>query len=246
MDILFSLGGIVMGSIVNAVAIVIGGFIGIALKKGIHERVLDGVFKAIGISVIVIGFNGLLSNMAIVDNGLIKTSGELLLIFSLVLGALLGELIDIDRRLNNLSSAIEKKFHLTGFANSFVNATLLFCVGAMAIIGSINDGLLRDPSVLYIKSLLDGITSIIFGATLGMGVIFAAIPVLIYQGTITVLAGSLSTILVGTFLNQICMVGYALVICVGLNFIITTKIKVANLLPALLIPIIWQVIMIFL
>ena len=235
-----------MGSIVNAIAIVIGGFIGIMLRKGIHERILDGVFKAIGISVIIIGFNGVISNMVTIDTGMIKTNGELLLIFSMVIGAFFGELIDIDRRLNSISTMIEEKFHLTGFANSFVNATLLFCVGAMAIIGSINDGLLHDPSVLYIKSLLDGITSIIFGATLGMGVIFASIPVLLYQGTMTLLAGSLSTVLVGSFLNQICMVGYALVICVGLNFILSSKIKVANLLPALFVPVLWQVILFFL
>lgn len=232
-----------MGSVVNAIAIIIGGCLGLILKKGIRENIQDSIYRVIGISVIVIGFNGVLSNMASVSGTSIVTSGEIILIVSLVLGTLLGECLDIDKHLNGLSQKIEDKFHLAGFANSFVVASIIFCVGAMAIIGAINDGLLHDPSVLYIKSIIDGITSIILGATLGMGVIFSSVPVLLYQGLITLLAGSLSRFLVGEFLQQLCMVGYALVVCIGLNFLLKDKLKVANMLPSLLVVVLYNVIL---
>lgn len=232
-----------MGSVVNAISIIIGGLLGLILKKGIKENIQDGIYKAIGVCVLVIGINGVLSNMSTITNGTLSTSGELLLVISIVIGTFIGESIDIDAKLNGLSGKIEKKFHLSGFANSFVIGSIMFCVGAMAIIGSINDGLLHDPNVLYIKSILDGITSIIFGATLGMGVIFASIPVLLYQGFITILASSLSAVLVGEFLRQICMVGYVMVICIGINFLAPNKLRVANMLPALLVVIVYNVIL---
>lgn len=234
-----------MGSIVNALSIIIGGILGIMLKKGIKENIQEGIYKAIGVCVLVIGINGVLSNMAVVSKEFVSTSGELILVISIVIGTFIGEAMDLDKKLNGLSYKIEKKFNLAGFASSFVAASIIFCVGAMAIIGGINDGLLHDPNVLYVKSILDGITSIILGATLGMGVIFSSIPVLIYQGAITLLAGSLSLILVGEFLRQICMVGYVLVICIGINFLAPNKLKVANMLPSLLVVIVYNVILMF-
>ncbi|MEG0076587.1 DUF554 domain-containing protein [Anaerorhabdus sp.] len=232
-----------MGSIVNAICIILGGLLGVMFKHGIKQSIQDSIYKAIGICVIVIGINGVLSNMAIIQEGVLSTSGELIMVVCIVLGTLIGELLDIDGKLNGLSKKIEEKFHLAGFANSFVVASIIFCVGAMAIIGSINDGLLHDPTVLFVKSILDGITSIILGATLGMGVIFSSIPVLIYQGAITLLSGSISTILVGDFLRQICMVGYVLVLCIGINFLAPNKLKVANMLPAILVVIVYNVIL---
>ncbi len=234
-----------MGSIVNAICIVIGGLLGILLKNGIKKNVQDSIYIAIGICILIIGINGVISNMAVVNGNIISTNGELILVISIVIGTLIGESLDIDSFLNNLSVKIEKKFNLAGFASSFVAASIIFCVGAMAIIGSINDGLLHDPNVLYVKSILDGITSIILAATLGMGVIFASVPVLIYQGIITLLAGSLSGILVGEFLRQLCMVGYALVLCIGINFIAPGKLKIANMLPSLIVVIVINVILMF-
>ncbi len=229
-----------LGTLVNAAAIVAGGSVGLLIKKGIPKRMEDAVHKAMGLAVIVIGINGVLSNMLTVDkDGFLVSSGELLLIFSLVLGVLAGELLRIDDRLNGLSQRVETKLHLTGFAASFVSGTLIFCVGAMSIIGSLNDGLRSDPSVLYVKSTLDGITSIVLGATMGPGVIFAAIPVTLYQGGLTLLAGALEPFLQGDLLRQICAVGYVLVACIGLNFMGSYQIKTANFLPALLVPPIW-------
>ena len=206
--------------------------------KGSHQ---DSINKALGVAVLVLGLNGVISSMFTVNaDGTLASSGELLLIISLVLGTLAGEALRIDDRLNGLSGLVERRLHLSGFAQSFVNGALIYCVGAMAIIGALNDGLRGDASVLYIKSLLDGISSVVLGATLGPGVIFAALPVLVYQGAISLLAGALEPFLAGELLGQICGVGYCLVLCIGINFLGMTKIKTANMLPALLVPVLWS------
>jgi len=235
------------GTFVNAAAVIAGGCVGLFLKKGVEKIDQDAVNKAMGVAVLVLGMNGIISSMFTVNaDGSLSSSGELLLIISLVAGVLAGELLRIDDRLNGLSELVENRLHLTGFAQSFVNGTLIYCVGAMAIIGALNDGLRGDASVLYIKSLLDGISSIVLGATMGPGVIFAAVPVLIYQGAITLLAGALEPFLRGALLNEICGVGYCLVLCIGINFLHLTKIKTANLLPALLVPVLWHALQSFL
>ena len=163
------------GTLVNAAAIAAGGCVGLLLKKGVKGSHQDSINKALGVAVLVLGLNGVISSMFTVNaDGTLASSGELLLIISLVLGTLAGEALRIDDRLNGLSGLVERRLHLSGFAQSFVNGALIYCVGAMAIIGALNDGLRGDASVLYIKSLLDGISSVVLGATLGPGVIFAA------------------------------------------------------------------------
>lgn len=212
-----------------------------AAEKGVKGSHQDSINKALGVAVLVLGLNGVISSMFTVNaDGTLASSGELLLIISLVLGTLAGEALRIDDRLNGLSGLVERRLHLSGFAQSFVNGALIYCVGAMAIIGALNDGLRGDASVLYIKSLLDGISSVVLGATLGPGVIFAALPVLVYQGAISLLAGALEPFLAGELLGQICGVGYCLVLCIGINFLGMTKIKTANMLPALLVPVLWS------
>lgn len=233
-----------IGTIVNAAAVVAGSAVGLLAKKGIPSYLEDALHKAMGLAVIVIGMNGVITNMITVgEDGGLSSSGELLLIFSLVLGVVVGELLRIDDHLNGLAGMVENKFHLTGFAASFVSGTLIFCVGAMTVIGSINDGLRGDPSVLFVKSTLDGISSIVLAATMGPGVLFASIPVLIYQGALTLLAGVLEPFLQGALLDQICAVGYVMVACIGLNFLGgSIRIKTANFLPALLVPPLWAAI----
>ena len=224
--------GKLFGTIVNAAAIVAGGTVGVLVKKGIPSHLEEALHRAMGLAVIVIGMNGVITNMVTVNgDGTLSSSGELLLVFSLVLGVLVGEILRIEEGLNGLSQTVEKKLHLSGFAASFVSGTLIYCVGAMAIIGSINDGLNADASVLLVKSTLDGISSI-----------FAAIPVVLYQGSITLLAGVLSPVLQGELLRQICAVGYVLVACIGVNFMSSYHIKTANFLPALLVPPLWAAI----
>ena len=234
-----------VGTLANAGMIVAGGCAGLLLKKGIPHRLETAIHRATGLAVIMIGLNGALSNMLSVDltTGAVHSSGELMLVFSMIIGAVIGESIGIEERLDKLGSWVENTLHLTGFAQSFVNGTLIYCVGAMAIVGSINDGLLGDPSTLITKGVLDGITSIVLAASMGPGVIFSFIPVLLYQGCITLCAGWLAPVLQGTLLNQICAAGFVMVGCIGVNFMSESyHIKVANLLPGLLVPAAWAAI----
>ncbi|MBQ8611959.1 MAG: DUF554 domain-containing protein [Oscillospiraceae bacterium] len=229
------------GTLINAAAVIAGSLIGIFFKRCIKEELNAAVQKALGLAVLFIGINGVIANMFTGKaDGTLASSGELLLIFSLVLGSIAGTLLRIDDRLNSLGDTLEKKFHLTDFSAGIVNATLLFCVGAMAIIGSLNDGLTGDSSVLIVKSALDFTASIVLAASLGWGVLFSFIPLTLYQGGISLAAGALSDILAGEVLRQVCSVGYVLIFCIGVNFLWPKKIKTADLLPALLIPVLWH------
>lgn len=228
------------GTLFNAAAIVAGGAVGVIAKRGVPQRIERALNQAMGLAVFVIGVNGVVTNMLTAGtDGTLSSSGELLLVVSLVVGVFVGELLQIEENLNGFFSGLEQRFHLTGFAGSFVSGTLIYCVGAMAIIGSINDGLQGDPSVLIVKGTIDGVSSIVLGATMGPGVILAAVPVLLYQGGITLLAAQLSPFLQGELLRQICAVGFVLVGCIGVNFMGGFHIKTANFLPALLVPPVW-------
>ncbi len=227
------------GTLVNAAAVVAGGFLGLLLKKGIHESFQKSMNKALGVSVLIIGINGVISSMAVVRDGNVSTNGELLLVVSLVVGTLLGELVGIDEGLNKFSKLIENKLSANDFAAGFMNATVMFCVGAMAIIGALNDGLAGDSSTLYVKSTLDFTSAIVLSSTLGIGVVFSFVPLLIYQGCISIFAKSLSSVLQGELLSQVCAVGYAVIICIGINFLSNEKIKTANMLPSVLVPVVY-------
>ncbi len=227
------------GTIVNAAAVVAGGLVGLVARKGVSKPMEKALNQALGVAVVVIGINGVVTNMVSVRaDGSLASSGELLLVFSLVLGMAAGEALRIDDRLAGLGGYVERRFKLSGFAASFVSGTLIYCVGAMAIVGSLNDGLRGDASVLFVKSTLDGVSSIVLGATLGPGVIFSAIPVLLYQGGITLCASALEPLLTPALLSQICAAGFAMVGCIGVNFL-GGKIKTANFLPGLLVPPLW-------
>lgn len=232
------------GTLVNCAAVIVGGLIGLLLKKGIKESYTVGINKSLGLAVLIIGINGVIANMFSVENGTLSSRGELLLVVFLIIGTLIGELTKLDDRFGNFCKKIEKRFDTNGFASGFINGTVLFCVGAMSIIGSINDGLTGDSSVLFVKSALDFVNAIIFGATLGYGVIFVCIPMLIYQGGISLLAGTLSGILQGELLEQVCMVGYAIIMAIGFNFLLEKKFRTLNMVPALLLPIAYHYILI--
>ncbi len=229
------------GTLINCAAIVAGGAIGLIAKKGLRAEIEDGLNKALGAAVIVLGLGGIASNMLSVgESGALASRGELLLIVSMVLGTLAGELLGVDDGLLRLSRYIEKKSGAGGFAKGFSAATILFCVGAMAIVGSLNDGLRGDSSVLVMKSALDFTAAIVLAATLGAGVLFSAVPVLLYQGSITLLSSLLDGFLVGELLAQFCLVGYTIILCIGINFLSVNKIKTANMLPAMLVPVLWS------
>lgn len=229
-----------MGTLINAVLILLGGTIGLVFKKAVSKEMEYSIHKATGVAVLIIGICGALSAMLKTGaDGAISSSGELILVVSLALGTFVGELLKLEERLNKGCKWIESKFKMTNFSTGFITATMIYCIGAMAIVGAINDGLLGDSSTLITKGIIDGITSVVLAASLGYGVLFSAIPILLYQGGMTLLAGLLDGVLAGELLGNICMVGYALVMCIGINFLTNSdkQIKTVNMLPALLVPV---------
>ena len=230
-----------IGTWVNVGGILLGAVIGVLLGRGIPERIRDSVLQIEGLAILLIGLNGVLGTMLRVDpvTGRISDQGGLLLLVSLVLGDLLGEALRIDERINRWGERVERKLGAQGFSRGFVAASLVFSIGAMSVVGSINDGLRGDTAVLLIKSALDFTTSIILASSLGIGVAFSALPVLLLQGSISLLASSISDLITEPLLEMFCMVGYAIVLSIGLNFLCNTRIKTANLLPALIVPVIY-------
>ena len=231
-----------MGTLINAGLIILGGAIGLLFKKAISENMEYSIHKATGISVLVIGLAGVISNMISVgEDGRLSSSGELMLVVSLALGTFIGEILKLDEKLDKGCKKIESKFKMSNFSSGFITASMIFCIGAMAIVGSINDGLLHDSSTLVTKGIIDGITSVVLAASLGWGVLVSAVPILIYQGAMTLLASSLQGVLKGELLTNICIVGYALVMCIGINFLYNSKkqIKTVNMIPSLLVPVIY-------
>ena len=232
------------GTIVNALTIIAGSIVGLIIKKGLPQRMEDTIMKIMGLAVLIIGLNGVIGAMFTVNaDGGLSSSGELLMLVCLVIGAIIGELLDIDARLDRFGKMIETKTKAEGFSRGFISAAIIYCVGAMAIIGALNDGLTGDSSVLFIKSALDGVSAIVLTTSLGIGVAFSAVPVLVYQGAIALLAGVISPLISDVLLNQICSVGYVIVAAIGINFLGAAKIRVANLLPALLVPVVYQCIL---
>lgn len=217
------------GTIVNAVAIIIGGIIGSFLNN-IPNKIRITVMQGLGLAVLI---QGILMGL--------KTEKFLLVIFSLVIGGIIGELLNLEDRLNGLGKKIEDKVgnNKGNIANGFVTATLVYTIGAMAILGPLNSGLNLDHSLLYLKAMLDGFTAIIFASTLGIGVVFSAIPVFLYQGTIAILAKYINLFieqdLLDLIITEITATGGILIIGVAINILDFKKINVANLLPAVVI-----------
>ncbi|MDR2663696.1 MAG: DUF554 domain-containing protein [Treponema sp.] len=246
-----------LGPVVNAMTVALCSLLGCFLIRGIPERFEDMLKRGIGLAIIYVGIRGALDNNRV-----------LLLIMSMVLGALAGELIDIDKRMNVLGRWAERKLGMgkgpvidegpitdggpimdggtKSFARGFVSATILFCTGSMAIVGSMQSGLTGNHETLYAKSILDGSISIVFGASMGIGVLFSAIPVLLYQGGIALLAMAVKDLLTPEIITEMSAVGSLLVAAIGFNFVClpgsggansgAKEIKVANLIPAIFIP----------
>ena len=233
-----------LGTLINVGAILLGGFIGLFVKKGLNEKLMDSVMKAIGVAVMFVGISGALTGLLkITEGGKIKTSGTMLMIISLILGTFVGELLKIEDRLERVGEKLKKavKAKNSGnFVEGFVTTTLIFCVGAMAIVGSLEDGLTGDFSMLAAKSVLDGIMAIIVASTMGIGVLFSAIPVFIYQGAITLLAEFISPVLSPELVLNLSYIGSALIFGIGVNQVFGKKIKTGNMLPALLVPIVYE------
>lgn len=228
-----------LGTIVNTVAVLCGGGLGLLLKGGLKERYKETVMNALGLAVLFLGAASALG-------GLLDEQAEpILFIVSLVLGGLLGEWIGIEARLERLGDSIQAKFGGKGEGNlsqGFVTASLLFCVGTMAILGALDSGIKGDHTILFAKSVLDGVTSIIFASTLGIGVLLSAASIFLYQGLLTVFASFLQPYLTEAMLREMSIVGGILVFAIGINMLGLKKIRVGNLLPAVFIPVVYYLV----
>ena len=219
-----------LGSLVNMLAIFAGCFVGVTLGRFIPERFNSAIEKGIALCVFYIGLDGVLAG-----------SDTLVAILSMVLGVILGELLNLDGRIHALGDWVERRFakkqSKTSISEGFVNASLLFCVGAMAIMGALDSGLTGDHSTLYAKALLDGIISVVYASTLGVGVALSAIPIFLYQGAIALGASFLAPYLTEAVILEMKCVGSILILGLSLNMLGLTKIKVMNYVPAVFLPI---------
>lgn len=227
-----------MGIIINFFAIVCGGILGLFIANKFNDSIRNIIMDCAGVFIIITGVKSALT-----------AEKEIIILIYLIIGAILGQIVDIDKRLKNFSLFIEKKFMKKvdnlenkeiekSFAKGFSTATILYCVGAMAILGSINSGLMNDNTILNIKSVLDGITAIVLTAIYGIGVIFSAISVFLYQGIFFIFASKIKFLLTPQAISELNAVGGILVFALGINMVFKKDIKIANMLPAIFIPII--------
>ena len=221
-----------LGTLVNTCTVIAGALIGMLLKKGIPKRISDTVFYALALVTIYIGISGSLAG-----------KNTLLAVIVMVLGALMGEALDIDKRVNSIGKKLENKFdkgnQSSTFAQGFTSASLLFCVGAMTIVGCLQAGIKGDNTILFTKSAMDFVSSMIFASTMGVGVLFSAVFVLVYQGLITLLAGVISPLLTDAVIAEMSCVGFIIIIGLGLNMLNVTKLKIMNFVPAIFLPILF-------
>jgi len=240
-----------LGPVVNAITIIVCSLIGIFVIRGIPGRIEEIIKKAIGLSIIYVGVRGAMDN-----------ENVLLLIISMVIGAVIGELINIDRLMNRLGEWAESKLagkksgdnthdntggntreNTRSFSKGFVTASILFCSGSMAIVGSMNSGLQGNHELLFAKSILDGAISIVFAASMGIGVAFSSLPVLVYQGGIALAAMGVRDLLSPDIIREMSAAGSLVVAAIGFNFLAIKEIRVANLIPAVFIPLIYMSVM---
>ena len=225
-----------LGTIINSAAIIVGGVFGLLFGKLLKERVQDTLQKANGVCVLFIGIAGAMEGMLRLSSSTLSSGRSMLIVASLALGALVGELMNIEHWVERFGEWLKIK---TGnakdkdFVNGFVTASLTVCIGAMAVVGSIKDGIEGDISILTTKAILDLIIVMVMTCSLGKGCIFSAIPVAVFQGTITVLARLIKPLMTEAALANLSLIGSVLIFCVGVNLVWGKKIKVANFLPSL-------------
>ena len=225
-----------LGTIINCAAIIVGGVFGLLFGTLLKERVQETLQKANGICVLFIGIAGAMEGMLRLSGSTLSSGRSMLIIASLALGALVGELINIEHWVERFGEWLKIK---TGnakdkdFVNGFVTASLTVCIGAMAVVGSIKDGIEGDISILTTKAILDLIIVMVMTCSLGKGCIFSAIPVAVFQGTITALARLIKPLMTEAASANLSLIGSVLIFCVGVNLVWGKKIKVANLLPSL-------------
>ena len=237
-----------LGTLINTVAVIAGGLLGMGLKKGVADTFQKILMQALGLATSFIGAGGTLKYMLVVENGSLTTRGTMLLIFSLVIGCLLGQWLDIEAKMETIGIKLKAAAKIQNdnrFVEGFVTTSLIICVGAMAIVGAMQDGLSGDSSMLIAKAVLDFALVAILASAYGLGPVFSAIPIFVYQGAITVIAALFGAVIQDGLIEQLSFVGSALIFCVGVNLVKEKTFRVANMLPALLIPIFWELISIF-
>lgn len=224
-----------LGTIVNTAAVMIGGLLGLLIKGGLKERYKEIIMQALALAVLFIGAQSAISNM------MKEETEPILFIISLVIGSGIGEFFDLDSKLQNLGDWIQRRMGNRGgnVSQAFVTTSLIFCVGTMAILGSLESGIQGVHTTLFVKSVLDGASAIIFASTLGIGVVFSGFAILLYQGSLTMLASLIQPFLTEDMLREISIVGGILIFAIGLNLLEVKKIKLANMLPSIVIPILY-------
>ena len=229
-----------LGTIINVAAIIAGGVIGIVGGKWLSERCQETLIRAMGICVMVVGLAGALEKMLSVDGGKLTSGGTMMLVVSMAIGALVGEVLDLDRRMEGFGRWLREK---SGngkdnlFLDAFITATMTVCIGAMAIVGAVEDGINGNYTILAAKALMDFVIILVMASSMGKGCIFSAVPVGIFQGSVTLLARLVEPLLTTAALDNLSLVGSVLIFCVGINLIWKNTIRVANLLPALIVAI---------
>ena len=214
-----------LGTIVNTIAVVVGGIIGLLLKNGLKNRYQETIMQGIGLAVLFVGISGAMTGMLKISKSIIESTGSLILVLSLCFGALIGEFINIEKRIEQFGFYLKSKVKSNDskFIEGFVSTSLVIC-------------LLHDPSILISKAVMDFVIVMVFASTLGVGTIFSAIPIFVYQGLLTVCASFLAPYFTTTMISNISFVGSVLIFAVGTNLCFHTKIKVGNLLPAVFMP----------
>lgn len=228
------------GTILNVVAILVGGIIGLVFSRAISPRYQETLMQAIGVCVIFVGIGGAVEGMMTVTADRLQSGGTMMIVISYAVGSLVGEWINLEQRIEQFGSWLKVK---TGnakekrFVDAFVTASLTVCIGAMAIVGSMQDGLSGDYSTLALKAILDMVIICVMSASMGRGCLFSALPVGILQGTVTLLARAIQPIMTDAALTNLSLTGSILIFCVGVNLLWEKKLKVANMLPAIVVAV---------
>lgn len=231
-----------LGTLINVAGVLAGGLGGLLFGKKLEKRFQDTLMSAVGICVLFLGIGGCLEEMLAVTSSGLESQGSMMMIGSFAAGALIGEGLNLEQRMEQFGEWLKRRTGSeqdTSFVDGFVTTSLTICIGAMAVVGSIQDGIAGDYSILTAKAILDMIIVLIMTASLGKGCIFSAIPVALFQGSITLLAGLIEPLMTPQALSNLSLTGNMLIFCVGVNLIWDKKIKVANLLPTIFLAVAW-------
>ena len=234
-----------LGTLINSAFVLVGGALGFLFGKALKQRYQDTMVAACGLSTIFIGAAGAFKYMLAVNGGALSTSGEMMLVISMCLGGLAGEVLNIEHHIERFGEWLRRKSHSERdprFIEGFTSASFTLCIGAMAIIGPMNDALYHDYTLLVTKGILDAIIVMALTSSLGKGAVFSVIPLVLWQGLMTLLAALIGPLMTEAELANLSLVGSVLIFCVGINLVFGKKVKVANFLPALIVAVIWAMI----